>query len=214
MLNKIDALIRLVYRRWKADSPKGEPVHPDEEALVCFLEGNISLQEARSIEEHLTHCAICSDNFTTGLKLKKMELPLPLEIALRFKDRILEIIHTTGDILVNQELVPAPVLRSRSIKGFKDEITILKDFKNLRAQIKIENKQGREFNLQIFIQERETQRVLKDLRVTLLKDDVELESYLTESGTVIFEHVLVGKYNISVSNEAENLASIILDIKT
>ena len=143
---------------------------------------------------------------------REEDIPL-LEILLRFKEKAIELINTTGDVLVGQELVPAPVLRSRLIKDFKDEVTILKDFNDIRVQIKIENKWGKVFNLKLAAKQKHTQKIIKDLRVTLLKDDLELESYLTDSGSVIFEHVLLGKYRLEISAIENKLASILLDIK-
>ena len=121
--------------------------------------------------------------------------------------------NTTGDILVGQEFVPAPVLRSRKAKDFKDEVTILKDFKDIRVEVKIENKVGEAFDLTVLVKEKESQKVIKDLRVTLLRGDLELESYLNDPGKVIFENVLLGKYTIEISTLESKLASVLLEIK-
>jgi hypothetical protein len=137
----------------------------------------------------------------------------PLEIALRLKEKLLEILNTTGDILVGRELVPAPVLRTRSIKNFKDEVTILKDFKDIRVEVRIENKGAGAFNLIVTAKQKLDLKIIKDLRVTLLKDDLELESYLTGSGSVTFEHVLLGRYKVEISTLENKLASVLLDIK-
>jgi hypothetical protein len=147
--------------------------------------------------------------------LAAISIAIPiLEIILRIKEKLMEILSTTGDVLVGQELVPAPVLRSRQIKDFKDEVTILKDFQDIRVEAKIENKQGKAFSLSITVKEKDSQKMMKDLRVTLIKDDVELESYVADSGKVTFEHVLLGKYTVEVANIENKIASIILDIKT
>ena len=140
--------------------------------------------------------------------------PPILEIILKLKEKALELLNTTGDILVGQELVPAPVLRSRQMKDFKDEVTILKDFKDIRVEVKIENKHGEFFNVTVMVKEKETQKVIKDLRVCLLKDELELESYLNDAGKVTFEHILLGKYTVEISTLENKLASILLDIKT
>lgn len=233
MKDKLDKIIKLVYRKWKDGLHRTEDMHPDEEALVCFLEGRLSKEENEHIKAHLLSCNNCMEAFVLNLgveAIETQELPQELvrrmkdlvrpqnitsliEIVLRFKERILEIVSTNGDVLVGQELVPAPILRSRSIKDFKDEVTILKDFKDIRVEAKIENKDGKAFNLIIIVKQRETQKTIKDLRVTLLKDDLELESYLADSGSVTFEHVLLGKYTIEISTIENKLASILLDIK-
>lgn len=233
MHEKLEKLIRLVYRDWKKGLPEVY-THPDEESLVCFLEGRLSEKESQRIKTHLIDCQACGEAVMLNLETKETrmeEVPEQLldnvrvllaekddnlsimEIALRLKDKVLEIISTTGDVLVGQELVPAPVLRSRSIKDFKDEVTIMKDFKDIRVEVKVEKKGQEIFNLIIVVKQKETQNIIKDLRVTLIKDDLELESYLSDSGSVTFEHVVLGKYKIEISDLEEKLASVLLDIK-
>lgn len=234
MLDKLGRLIKLVYKDWKEDKQGlRTEEHPDEEDIACFLENRLSQQDCESIKRHLINCERCSEVLAIQIRLKPAEIKkVPqellervkglvtpedkasvLEIWLKLKQRALEILSTTGDVLVGQELVPAPVLRSRKIKDFQDEVTILKDFKDIRVEAKIENKGGQAFSLNLVVKEKTTQRIMKDLRATLIKDDLELESYLTSTGKVTFEHVLVGKYTIEISNIESKLASILLDIK-
>lgn len=234
MPDKLERLIKLVYKDWKKDKQRLRTEgHPNEEDMICFLENKLSQQDCESIKRHLINCERCSEVLAIQIRLRPAEIKnvpqellervkglvapedkaLALEIWLRFKQRALEILSTTGDVLVGQELVPAPILRSRKIKDFQDEITILKDFKDIRVEAKVENKGGRAFSLSVIVKEKTTQRIMKDLRVTLIKDDLELESYLTGAGKVTFEHVLVGKYNIEISTIENKLASILLDIK-
>jgi hypothetical protein len=232
MPEKLEKLIKLVYRKSKAVQAKIGAVHPDEETLVCFLESRLSEKENEVIREHLLSCDSCAEAFSLSLKkgLEEKDVPAELlarvrnlliakeksfllEIVLRFKEKLLELINTTGDILVGQELMPAAVLRSRSIKDFKDEVIILKDFQDIRVEVRIENKEAKTFNLTITAKQKQTQKIIKDLRVTLLKDDLELESYLTDYGSVIFEHVLLGKYKVEISTIENKLASILIDIR-
>ena len=235
MRDRLERMIGAIYKIWKADEPKTQEPHPDEETFTCFLEGRLSAKVNEGIKAHLIKCNSCAETFTMQAKLKAIEekqvpeellkriknLVKPeedkssvLEVLLRFKEKAIEILNTTGDILVGQELVPAPVLRSRKIKDFKDQVLIFKDFKNMRVELKIENTGGGAFSLTVMAKEKPTQRIIKDLRVTLLKDELELESYLAGSGKVTFEHVLLGKYTVELSNIEQGLASILLDIKT
>lgn len=234
MPNNPEDFARAVYKKWRADNRSPEEGHPDEENMACFLEGKLSREESDRIKRHFLACDTCSENLAILLKLKETqdlavpqeliaaakELVIikekisPLEILLTVKGNLLELLSTTGDILVGQELVPAPVLRSRQIKDFKDEITILKDFQDIRVEARIENKAGRYFDLRVIIKEKQTAKLIKDLRVTLMKADVELESYLADSGKVTFEHVLFGKYTVVLTDIDDKLASILLEIKT
>ena len=234
MQENLEKLIKIVYKKWKLDQPKATQPHLDEETLACFIEGRLAPKENERIQAHLIGCERCAEAFAVSLKpevrenqvvpeqlmqevkrlIKEQDKLSILEIGLRFKEKAIEIMNTTGDILVGQELIPAPVLRSRKVKDFKDEVTILKDFKDIRVEVKIENKAGEAFDLTVLVKEKETQKIIKDLRVTLLRQDLELESYLNDSGKVIFENVLLGKYTVEISTLETKLASVRLEIKT
>ena len=230
-----EGLMRFVFNKWRKDGPEAKDSHPDEEALSCLLEDKLPKQERDTVLEHLLHCNSCLENFSISFNLagrdkELLELPKGLlervrelmisrpkidilEVSLRLKDAFWELLHATGDILLEQELVPAPILRSRSIKDFKDEITILKDFQDIRVEVKIESQPKSTFRLTVKIREKQTQKILKNLRITLLKGDIELESYLTDLGQVVFEHVLLGSYTVEISTVHAKLASVLLDIK-
>lgn len=233
MRDKFEEIIGMVYKRWKASRSQPSGGHPDEETIACFLEGKLSAEENKRLKEHLLTCQSCQELVVIGGKIQdtlnqqppqglvdyaknllgEIEKGLVLEIWLRLKEMALEIIKTTGDVLVGQELVPAPLLRSRRISEFKDEVTVLKDFKDIRLEVKIENKGGGIFNVIILAQEKQPKRTIKNLRITLIRDSQELESYLADSGKVIFEHILLGKYTIEIFNLEEKVASVALDIK-
>lgn len=233
MQEKIERLIKAVYKEWRSDNPSADQAHPDDQDLACFLEQKLSPAEMERIQAHLISCQGCAESIALQLKqdiIQEKEAPaylierlknlVPdekislLEIFLKLKAEVWEIISSTGDIMVGQELVPAPVLRSRNIKEFKDEVAILKDFQDVRLEAKLINKQGKSFTLMITVKEKQTQALMKDIRITLLRDEVELESYLTDSGKVIFEDVLLGKYSVQISSDKDKLASILLDVKT
>lgn len=233
MTDKLEGLVRLIYSRWQKHSGPCGP-HVDEEVMACFSEGHLSVKESEQIIAHLTVCASCAERLALSLSAESAELKdvpvellervrevlslkgksASLEIFLRLKEDMLEIIKVTGEVLLGQELVPAPLLRSRKIKDFKDEVTILKDFKDIRLEVRVENKKEKYFNVTIKAKQKGNLKALKDLRITLIKEGVELESYLSEFGSVVFEHVLLGKYSLEVSCVSEKLASVVLDIRS
>ncbi|MDP2941687.1 MAG: hypothetical protein Q8N85_05515 [Candidatus Omnitrophota bacterium] len=233
MTQKIEGLIRAVYREWKSAQPKAGGAHPDEEALACFLEGRLSRGESNRLAAHLMACDDCARLLSVSLKAEiKVETPVPaelvkrlkelvsagsglsaLEIILKVKEKALEIISATGDVLVGEEFMPAPMLRGRSIKDFKDEVNIFKDFSDIRVHLKIEKKAGAEFNLIITAKQKQDQKIIKDLRVSLFSGELELESRLSDIGAVTFEHVLLGRYSVEIASAEEKLAYISLDIK-
>jgi hypothetical protein len=233
MSGELEKLIRIIYKKWKAGIAPAQGSHPEEDDLASFVEKKLSAQDAARIKNHVLACARCAEVLSVSLKLNKMpeialpeglleasldsisgEIPGPrLEIFLQVKGKILEIINTTGDVLLGQELLPAAVLRSRKIRDFRDEIIILKDFGNIQVEAKIETKTSGNFNLQVAIKEKKTQAFIKDLRVTLIKGDVELESYLAESGKAFFEHIHLGRYAVRIYSLTGKVAEILIDMK-
>lgn len=233
MDDRLERLAKVAYREWKKDFLKMNKPHLDEETLACFMEGKLSPKENDSLKSHILQCSRCAEILAVQMKIKsheEKEVPAELidslktlvkeqlsagilEIFLRCKEALLEVVNTSGDVLVGQELVPAPVLRSRNIKDFKDEVTILKDFKEVRVEAKVENERGCAFSLTVVVKEKNTQELIKGLRMALLKDEVELESYATDSGRTCFEHVLLGHYVVEIMDANRTLASVVLDIK-
>lgn len=234
MQDKLEKLIRSVYRKYKAGHIISPSEHPDEEAMACFIEGKLSAGEESVLKQHITECRLCAEAFLAQVEFDlTSELDVPqdlvskvkslivqekvgpvLEILLKLKDDLMELLGTNGDVLIGQELVPAPILRSRQIKGFKDEVTILKDFGRIRVEIKIEKMIPAAFSVVVNVKDKQNLQVIKDLRITLLKGNLELESYLNDSGRVIFEHVVLGKYTVEITDIKDKLAAILLDIRS
>lgn len=234
MADYLEKITRIIYRDWKRSRSFKAKAHPSEEDLVCFLEGKFSVQDKETIQKHLLSCDICAEYLSAQLKIQpNLTLDVPgqllekvkkllgqgnaenlLEIFLKLKDKAMEIIQTTGDVLVGQELVPAPVLRSRKIDEFKEEVSILKDLRQIRILAKIQNKDTKSFNLTITVKDKKSQKASRGLRITLIKGGVELESYITDSsGSSFFENILPGNYSVEVSREDQKEAVIDLKVQ-
>lgn len=234
MVNYLEKITKIIYREWKKGRSFKAREHLSEEDLACFFEGKFSVQDKEAVQEHLLSCDICAEYLSTQLKIQPhLSLDVPgqllekvkkllgretgenlLEIFLKLKDKAMEIIQTTGDVLVGQELVPAPVLRGRKIDEFKEEVNILKDLRQIRILAKIQNKDTKSFNLTITVKDKQSQKVCKNLRVTLIRDGIELESYITDSvGSSFFENILPGNYSVEVIREDQKEAVIDLQVQ-
>jgi len=232
MTDKFEVLAKEVYREWKKAALKEHKTHPQEEMIASFLESRLSPDEYNEVMEHLLSCADCSGVVSTaqripeaqdkivpealiqaarGLVAQKQEAGL-FEIMLRLKCEALEILSTTGDILVGNEFIPVAVLRSRKEGKLDKEVVILKEFQDIRVEAKIENRSGKNFNLAIAAKEKKSQKIMPGLRIALLKDGLELESYLETDSAAVFENIALGKYTVAISAAEIKLASIILDI--
>ncbi|MFA6129887.1 MAG: hypothetical protein WC731_02760 [Candidatus Omnitrophota bacterium] len=233
MFNYFERIIRIIYLEWKGSPCFIEKEHPNEETLVSFLEDKLPKLDRDLIQEHLLKCDICAEYLGTQLKIEahlSKDVPLVLlervrkmidsdvkdnilEIFLMLKEKTLEIIQTSGDVLVGQELIPAPVLRSRQINEFKEEVSILKDLKEFRVLVKVENKGDKIFNLAVTIKDKQGRQIDKTLRITLIKDGIELESYVSDTGNIFFENILPDNYKVEVSQGSRILAVINLKVK-
>jgi hypothetical protein len=232
MADNLEKILKSVYQKWEEGHSAPAGGHPDEEALADFLEQGLPASEYEKTLVHLAACRDCLEKIALRIRsngapqisppaeliqrLKEVFLRQdagqPLEIVLGVKGRLLELVKTTGDVLFGQELLPAPVLRSRRIKDFKDEVTILKDFPGIRVEIKVEHKADASFNVRVSVKDQKTALPLKDFRATLMQAETELESYVSSTGTVIFEHIALGRYAIIVANLQEKLASVTIEI--
>jgi len=233
MFNYFEKITRIIYREWKGSGRFMAQDHPNEEALACFLEDKLSGGDKSFIEKHLVSCNSCAEYVAVQLKMQPAlakEVPDILlerirklviseanyslfEIFLKLKEKAIEIIQTSGDVLVGQELIPAPVLRSRQIKDFSEEVVILKDFQKFRIEAKLKNNNAKSFNLTLLIRDKQSQKLIPDLRVTLLKDDFELESYASECASVTFCDILPGVYTIEVAAKGEKAAVVQIKVK-
>ncbi|MDD5129889.1 MAG: hypothetical protein PHS66_02405 [Candidatus Omnitrophica bacterium] len=233
MNNYFERIVKVVYREWKTANRVIEKDHPDAELLACFLEGNLPAQEKEIIQKHIVRCGLCSEYLSAQLRIQphlSLDVPDPLlekvgklvkaagrenllEVFLQLRDKALGIIQTSGDVLFGQELIPASLLRSRKINEFKEEVSILKDLQRIRVMIKVQSKSAQSFNLIIAVKDKQGRVLNKELRVTLLKEGVELESYVMDSESSSFENIPPGDYQLEISRKGENEAVIDLRVK-
>ena len=117
MPKDLEGLIRSAYRGWKKRQLKPKGAHPDEESIASFLEGKLPLNESEALKLHLIHCEDCAE--AVGLSLSSADAPgndapvglinfakekfgsgdsPALEIVLRLKEEMLEIINAAGDL--------------------------------------------------------------------------------------------------------------------
>jgi len=233
MFNYFEKITKIIYREWKRSGRFIAQNHPNEEDLACFLEDKLATADKLLIEKHLINCDACAEYVGVQLKMQTglvKDLPDALlakvrklvisetksglfEIFLKLKEKAIEIIQTSGDVLVGQELIPAPVLRSRQIKDFGEEVTILKDLQKIRIEAKLKNNNAKSFNLTVSIRDKESQKLIKDLRVALLKDNLELESYASDCASVTFKDILPGSYTVEVALKDEKIVVVEIKVK-
>lgn len=205
---------------------------PDEETMVCFSEGKLSSLEAQKLERHIVECQRCSQILailkTAAIEekeepslslvqrakdlVKQETTPFILEAIIAIKERALELIQTSANVILGNQIVPPSIVRSRSISEFKEEICLIKEFENLKIILKIEKKEGDIAGLTLEIRKKETDLPLEGVRLVLLKDEIEIESYWAKAGGVFFDNLNFGKYSIQIWQK-ELLGAINIEIR-
>lgn len=205
---------------------------PEEETLVCFCEGRLSKDESKRVQEHLAACGRCAE--TVSLFCQKIdeqrEVPGFLiekakglvedapafgifEVILALKEKALQILSTTGDVIVGNEIMPLAVYRRRPTPELTEEINLIKELENIKITINIRKIDKDKVRLSLVLADKASLRPLSDLRLALLKEGSELESYEAASGSAAFDNVGFGHYDIEISQRGRKLSVIHLEIK-
>lgn len=229
---RIEEVIKMIYRLYRKRHNQANSTCPDEETLVCFSEGKLSKEEAKRIKEHLISCRRCAEVVSLFCQrfdeqrevpeflIKKAkglveQRPLPniLEVILALKEKALQILWTTGDVIRGNEIIPGAVMRSRKIIDFPEEIRLIKEFKDIKITLDIQKKDKGKIRVNLDLVDKISLLPLSDLRLALLKGTEELESYEAVSGNVVFDKVGFGCYAIQILRKGEKLGTINLEIK-
>lgn len=231
-MNNTERIIKKIYHSYRRTHSQKCTSCPDQEALACFLEGKSSKPEAEAMQEHIISCNNCSEItslFYQKVKDKKQvpELMIEkvkallgeggatnvIEIILALKGKALQIIKTSCDIILENEIMPLPILRSRSISELFEEIILIKELENIKITIEFHKREEDKVRLMLRFIDKIGNKNVTDLRVALFKDNKELESYDAASAEVIFEKVSFGRYSVQISRKENKLGVINLEIK-
>ena len=231
-MTRIEEVIKMVYRLYRKSIGKANSPCPDEETLVCFSEGRLSKGELEKIQEHIISCRRCAEVISLLCQRLKGEREVPeflvkkakslveqrpltsiLEIILVLKEKALQILEATGDVILDNQIVPLPVLRSRQISELPEEVRLIKEFKEIKITVHIQRIEKDKIRITLNLVDKINLLPLSDLRLLLLKGTHELESYEAISGNVVFDKVSLGRYAIEILREDEKLGAIHLEIK-
>ena len=231
-MSKIEEVIKMIYRIYRKKHNQPNSPCPDEEILVCFSEGRLSKSDSARIKEHLISCRHCSEAVSLFCQrfeeqrevpeflvkkvkdlVKQKPLPNILNLILVLKEKALQILESSGDVVLDNEIIPLPVLRSRQISEFPEEIRLIKEFKDIKVTLFVQKRDKDKIRINLNLVDKVSLMPIENLRMVLLKDAQELESYEAASGSVVFDKVGFGRYNIQIMRKHEELGAINLEIK-
>jgi len=236
----IDNIIKYAYARFKkGNNAKPHKACLSEEDMVCFLENKLVDRDRTRVLNHLVSCKECAqtikENYALRNVLEDDAIPDPpvylaerakklfntviegnvLDIVLKLKDRIIDIVSTTGQILQSYQqssLSPALAFRSDKKQNESNDVRISKQFEDASVNVEIEKQKANLLNISIHITDPKSKERIEGIRVNLVKKDRELESLLSERGKVKFEKIKPDAYKIALMSEGKEIGVINLNM--
>lgn len=209
----------------------------NDQDIACIIDSQLSEKDRVRYSDHILRCMKCAQNLRDHLLVlsaisKKEVLETPeaivqaavdlyipeagvnvLEVVLNFKEKIIELVRTTGEILRGPGLIPIPAVRNQGEEvAFLNEIKIVKEFNNMMTEVGVEKNKPHLCNVEIRLTEKKSKKKMHGLRVTLVKNEREVESALIEEGKVTFREVKPGKYSLFIIKDNNKTGVIELDI--
>ncbi len=234
----IEKLLKMAYQK-VASQFKGKPVGEclTEESIACFFDGKLLGEELNMFNEHILSCKKCATTLKYNIAISrtmKEEVSVPphlenlaksliseevganvLDVVLNFTSKSIELIRTTGSILIGPELVPVHAFRSSGENDkLPNEVKVTKTLSDVIAEIGVEKQRPDLANIVVRLTEKETNKKAKEIRVSLMKGDRELQSSLIEDGKVKFEEVKANDYKIYLTKDEKKIGIITISITT
>jgi hypothetical protein len=229
----LEGKIRRVYAYYLAMQTSRKSRCPDEEALVYFSEGRLSGMQMRRIQAHVAVCGRCAESIAVYKKIdahdehavppdliEKVKTMLPraqrlalLDVLVAIREEVLVLLGANAEVMSAKEIAPLPVLRGRGITEFKEELVLVKELAGIKITLYIEKRDRGRLRVKVVLADRKNRKFLTGLRISLFKDNAELESYAVRSGTAIFEGLSLGIYTLVILRKRENVGVIRIEIK-
>ncbi len=237
MEDEIEAILRSVMK--KLPNLDKEHEHAEscisDESFASFVGGKCSDAENEKASKHIFNCSDCSKALVDYIKIANDQehLLAPnyitqpvldyvaenakeviLDLVLEIREKAIELIKSTGDILLGPQLVPIPVLRNAKKEITQGEnIRVVKKINEMVVDVEIEKRRSPSTDLVIRLMEDATKKKLSGIRIGLTKNNREIASFLTQSGKVKFEEVNVGIYQIILLDNDKKLGVININLK-
>ncbi len=230
MSEHLEGLIKRALKRGRiVDRPPGECL--SEEDISCLLEQKLG-PGTESKREHILSCTACRETLKDCMSIMEdasgekgvavPELvterakalvneevgPNILDVVIAVGKAALELVRATGEVLIGGSLVPIPVLRSRGQSQMSQVVRVIKNLSTITADVEVGKSQSSRVDLTIRITDKKTGSKAEGVRASLLRDDRELESMLTESGRVAFEELRPANYKVLRALSAETHAIV------
>jgi len=204
--------------------------------LWAYAEGSLPAERQEQVEDHLQTCDYCLEAYMdvheyvpfSGIEIniaselgrlrKKVKPSGILELVLKIREKSLEVLRHTGELLV--ELVPQAAVRGGRGKkrtATTDKVSVRNDFKDtgISVEITVEKGTGRGISsLKVSVMDLTEEEFLEGITVSLASGKRILENRTDREGIVEFQNIPLGKYVLKLLNrEGQQLAFGNLTIK-
>lgn len=209
---------------------------PSDEIVACYVDGILPDSEKAAVDDHMLSCSSCRENITIQKEVVKLQQLQGLDFApsylterakglvaesaagkgileliIDFSEQMFEAIRTTGEVLVGPSRPPVFSLRAGSANVSK-VLFVKKVFDDIRVEVELMRSRDDLNTVNLTFKDDKTEKLVVDLRATLINDDIELESYVTQNGKVAFENIKQGKYKIDISKVDSFVGVIVLEL--
>lgn len=239
-MKNIAVLIKEAYKRMISKKSFSGCAWPTEEDMASFASGLLDEKEKKRILEYivaqeesgeaiinsfLAAPDILADRrkVPRALVSKAKELmPKPehqdlLDAVIEFAENVVRIIKTTGDVLISApetKTIPAPAFRAPEQETKNKIVEMSKTMGNYIVAIKITRIKKAAADLSVDIKNKKTKRPCSGERISLVHDDREIRSSLTNMGIVEFRHIKIEDYKIKLIQGAKSRYLANLSLKS
>lgn len=205
---------------------------PDEEALAGYLSGGLGEHGRNQLEQHLTSCPLCVSELVAAnraandadaapaphwLMERAMGLMKPaatgrvMELVVKLVRDTVELVSSAGEWMV--PLTPQPVFaRGQSAPSAVSILQLERELDGHRIGVEVE--QVESGVCQVVVSVAGADGAAEDgIRLTLLKDEREQASYLARRGQAAFDGIVIGNYDLTISQGSTSLGTIKLKIE-
>lgn len=238
----IENFIKKAYTELKDTEPlaRAGPCLSEED-VACWTEGRLGERERKKFLNHAITCRECADNLKVHLRASfddsgKFLDDIPEALVFRAKDlvkstlsqNILDVIvefgqktcrvlKSTGSIVaqtLDTQAVPAFALRASDVDVGEKLVVLSKDLEDFTVDLTIEMIEQQTAHLGVLIKDKITKAPLSGQRVSLVYQDRELESFITDGGRVRFENVKFRDYTIKLIRDGKSICVALISLRT
>ncbi len=237
-MKNMAVLIKDACKRIISKKPFLGSVRPTEEDMASFVSGLLGEKEKNHIMEYIAaqeendKAVINSFLAAPDISAEGREVPAALvskakelmpktghqdllDVVIEFAEDIVRVVKTTGDVLVSApsaKMVSAPVFRAPEQETKNKVVEMSKTVGNYIVTIKITRIKKAAADMSVYIKNKKTKKPCFGERISLIHDDREIRSSLTDMGIVEFGHIKIEDYKIKLIQGAESryLANLFL----